>query len=241
MKQTLLTIFIWTIVFSCTSNQTTEKEHLTERYIEQESPFTDLFYYRIKDNQWIRQPDNIMTVHETFKKGFYEMYLTPEILDQKPFVNGDLYYNVTLRTKIDSLVETYSDYQSASKFYREFWMRRKKEKNDSTVFLVLTEVQQIINGDSVEVRKEMVNQEFRTMIEIVTDWQNGLDNRIALSHFDFLQKEKMHQSAYNLLYENFFYSDLDLKKDSLKKTLTTEKVSLDTIEQRDVFITDNTK
>ncbi len=169
------------------------------------------------------------------------MYLTPEILDQKPFVNGDLYYNVTLRTKIDSLVETYSDYQSASKFYREFWMRRKKEKNDSTVFLVLTEVQQIINGDSVEVRKEMVNQEFRTMIEIVTDWQNGLDNRIALSHFDFLQKEKMHQSAYNLLYENFFYSDLDLKKDSLKKTLTTEKVSLDTIEQRDVFITDNTK
>lgn len=182
-----------------------------------------------------------MTVHETFKKDFYQTYLRPEILDQKPFVNGDLYYNVTLRTKIDSLVETYSDYESASKYYREFWTRREKEKNDSTVFHVLTEVRQIINGDSVEIREELVNEKFRAMIQIVTDWQNGLDNKMALSHFDFLQKEKMHQSAYNLLFENFFYSDLDLNKDSLEKILMTEKVSTETVGQREVFIMDNTK
>lgn len=241
MKRAILTIFILTTLISCSSNQRTDKEQTTERYIEQESPFIDLFYYRVKNNLWIRQPENIMTVHETFKKSFYQTYLTPEVLDQKPFVNGDLYYNVTLRTKIDSLIETYSDYESATKYYREFWTRRKKEKNDSTVFLVLTEVQQIINGDSVEIRKKMVNEKFGRMIQIVTDWQDGLDEQLALSHFDFLHKENMHQSAYNLLFENFFYSDLDLKSDSLKKTLKTEKVSIDTVGQRDIFIMDNTK
>jgi len=242
MKYVLFIILTLTTLISCNSdNKKNEKDQLVERYIEQESPFTDLFYYRIKDNEWIRQPENIMTVHETFKKGFYQTYLTSEILDQKPYVNGDIYYNISLRTKIDSLIETYQDYSSASKYYREFWLRRIKEQNDSTVFLVLTEVQQIINGDSVETRDELVNEKFRKMIQIATDWQQGLDNKLALSHFDFLQKEKMHQSAYNLLFENFLYSDLNLRKDSLQKTLKTEKVSVDTMEQRDIFITDNTK
>ncbi len=241
MKQALLTIFILTTVISCDSNQTTEKKQLTERYIELESPFTDLFNYRIKDNQWIRHPENIMTVHETFKKDFYKTYLTPEVLDEKPFVNGNLYYNVTLRTKIDSLIKTYSDYQSSPKYYREFWTRRKKEKNDSTVFLVLTEVQQIINGDSVEIRENMVSEKFEKMIQMVTDWQNGIDEELALSHFLFLKKEKMHQSAYNLLFENSLYSDLDLKIDSLKRTLKTETVLIDTVRHRDIFIMDNTK
>lgn len=242
MKQLLIILFIITTFFSCNSdNKNSEKDHLKERYIEQDSPFTDLFYYRIKNNEWIRQPENIMTVHETFKHGFYQTYLTSEKLDQKPYVNEDLYYNISLRTKIDSLIETYPNYSYASKYYKEFWLRRIKEQNDSTVFLVLREVQQIINGDNVETRDELVNNKFRTMIQISTDWQQGLDKKLALSHFAFLQKENMHQSAYNLLYENFFYSDLDLKKDSLKKTLKTEKILLDTIKQREVFIMDNTK
>lgn len=69
-------------LLSCNSdNKMTEKGQLTERYIEQESPFTGLFYYRIKGNEWIRQPENIMTVHETFKQGFYQSHLMNGILD----------------------------------------------------------------------------------------------------------------------------------------------------------------
>lgn len=128
------------------------KRESNNTFVEKQLPYTYLFYYKIKGNTWIRQPENIITVHETFKSiNFYNNPLIPEVLDREPFVGGDLYYNKSLRTKIDSLVFYYPEYQQAPKYYKEFWMRRSTENNDSTVFIVLTEIQQILKGDPITV------------------------------------------------------------------------------------------
>ena len=87
----------------------------------------------------------------------------------------------------------------------------------------------------------MINSKLSRMVQITNDWQNVVNDDIALSHFEFLYNENMHQSAYNLLYENFIYSDLNLNKDSLEQTLTKDSIPLDSISDRVIFITDNTK
>lgn len=240
MKNIFLSTLILFAFIGCDSTSENKEAEIQERYIEKELPFTDLFYYRIKDNEWIRNSENILTVHETFKNTFYKKYLTDQTLDQKPFVGGDLYYNISLRTKIDSLIITYPDYQNSSKYYQEFWTRRKKENNDSTVNLVLTEVQQIINGQEVEIREEYLNSTFQKLIDMWTDYEN-MSTEIALNHFEFFRAMDMNQSAYNLLYENMFYMELDLNRDSLKSLLKTEKVNFDTVKTRSVFLMDNTK
>lgn len=241
MKPLILFLILLTIFGCSPDKKEDENEEFTENWIEQASPFTELFYFRIKENKWIRNPENILTVHETFKHGFYQTYLTNEVLDQKPFVTGDIYYNLSIRTKIDSLVKTYNNYNSSSKYYKEFWNRRIQENNDSVVYLVLSEIQQLINGEVIDVRDEYVSDKLKTMIDISIDWQNGIDNNKAMSHFEFLVKEKMHQSAYNLLYENSFYNGLKLNKDSLVKMLIIEKNLPNTNKNRDIFIIDNSK
>ena len=240
MKNIILSILILFAFIGCDSTSENKEAEIQERYIEKELPFTDLFYYRIKDNEWIRNSENILTVHETFKKTFYKKYLTDQTLDQKPFVGGDLYYNISLRTKIDSLIITYPDYLNSSKYYQEFWTRRKKENNDSTVNLVLTEVQQIINGQEVGIREEYLSSTFQKLIDMWTDYEN-MSTEIALDHFEFFRTMNMNQSAFNLLYESMFYMELDLNRDSLKSLLKTEKVNFDTVKTRSVFLMDNTK
>lgn len=171
-------------------------------------------------------------------KKFYKNHLTSEVLDRKPFVDGELYYNNTLRTKIDSLIYYYPENQLAPKYYKEFWLRRSTENNDSTVFIVLTEIQQILKGNSVGGRQQYIDPTFGQMIQIMLDWQNKVDEQTALRHFDFLKKNNLHQSAFNLLYENFVYDNLELDREQLRTTLTSE-YNVD--KDRSVFIIDNTK
>jgi hypothetical protein len=242
MRALLSVILIFVVVTGCNKATDAEDEesNVKERYIEKQLPFTDLFYFRVKNNQWIRSSENIMTVHETFKKTFYKKYLTAAILDQKPFVDGDLYYNIPLRTKIDSLIITYPDFENATRYYREFWNRRKTEDNDSTVNIVLTEVKKIIEGEEVETREGYHNETLQKLIDIWSDFE-AMSTRIGLSHYEFFKTMDMHQSAYNLLYESMFYDNIDLNRDSLESLLKTERIDTDIVKPRSVFIMDNTK
>jgi hypothetical protein len=242
MRSFLLVIITSIVLAGCQKKTDAKDEdsNVNERYIEKQLPFTDLFYFRIQDNQWIRRPENVITVHETFKKTFYKKYLTEKTLDQKPFVDGDLYFNISLRTKIDSLTFTYPHFENATKYYREFWSRRKTEENDSIVNIVLTEVKKIIDGQEVETREEYHNQTFQKLIDIWSDFEN-MSTTIGLDHFEFFKSMDMHQSAYNLLYESMFYYNIDLNRDSLQSLLKTERIDTDTAKTRSVFIMDNTK
>lgn len=241
MKIIILSIFITScLFFSCESTSKDKNNFTQKQYIEKELPFTDLFNFRIKNNDWIRNKENILTVHETLKKSFYKRYLTDKILNHKPLVKSDIYYNISLKTKIDSLIITYPNAEKSSKYYQEFWNRRKIENNDSTVNLVLTEIQQIINGQEVKIRTKYLNATLQKLIEMWGDYEN-ITAEIALNHFEFFRKMNMNQSAYNLLFENSFYSNLKLNRDSLKSLLKTEKVNINSTKKRNIYLKDNTK
>jgi hypothetical protein len=173
------------------------------------SPWPDSNYTYSK---WIRIPENIKITHETFKKVGYK-----RIIDYNYYWD---WYNVDgqLTIRIDSLVKTYKQDSIKSKYYREFWNRRKFELNDSIVFEVLHEIDLILKGKTLNFDSKIVNDTLYRLLEIDLS-ADSLNLEIAMSNFDYLKSIGFHQSAYNILKERYAYYSIEWNVDELEKTL----------------------
>jgi len=133
-KLSILAAF-FALLTSCDSSGSSDKKY----YAENTPAYFDLRNGSLLKNNWIRKPENLLTIHETFKKVGYNNLLGRLLFD-KPVVIQDLYINKNGHDLIDSLVLTYQQRNKGTKYYKEFWARREKEKNDSTVFAILRDI-----------------------------------------------------------------------------------------------------
>lgn len=216
--------------FSC-STENKNKPILS--YKETQTSFFDLAHGDWISNNWIRKPENLKMLNETFKKFGYLDLLQNCYLDSSEFLIRDIYIKKNFWELIDSLEITYKQDTIASKYYREFWQRRKNEKNDSIVFVIVRD----INADryaKLVCCPKFVNDTLFDLLEIQLQNEN-LTTEKAINNFERLKKYGFHQSAYNLLFERHEYYGLDWNKDSLKHTLDTTSV------YNGAWIDDNTK
>lgn len=116
--------------------------------------------------KWIRQPDNLRMIHETLKKIGYDKLISNYELTSNPCLLWG-YVNRPLNHIIDSLVITYPLDTIETKYYREFWQRRKNEKNDEVVFEILQEVLMILLKDQkVSYNETLVNDTLYNLVII---------------------------------------------------------------------------
>ena len=234
-------------MISCRSSDTSQKNSLgldmNTYYIEKKLSFFDPFeltyangrYQGYTYETWIRKPDNLRMIHETFKKiGYERMFARFNNSDYCGFVH-DVWK--PCHELIDSLIITYDLDTIASKYYREFWNRRIVEKNDSIVFQILKEVSEIVyQGKEVAYDSNMVNDTLYNLLEI-REFEESLTNNKAKENFEYLRKIGLHSSAYNLLYERYQYYDIEWNRDELKATLMTDTINC----CPQAFIEDDTK
>jgi hypothetical protein len=205
-----------TIAFGCNSP---EKKTI-DTFIEAQPSFYDLRNGDPTKNSWIRNPQNLLMVHETFKKIGYRNLIDMNLLNENPFIAQGVYINRPLRQIIDSLEITYRLDNIQEKYYREFWQRRKAEHNDSIVYVIVKEVKASFkNMVAPAFNNDLVNDTLYNLafIEYRGDTLNSTiatDNFLRLKNFGF------HQSAYNLLYETSEYENVKWNRDSLKSKLT---------------------
>jgi len=220
MKTTLniLTGF-FLLLTSCNTVTTDDRKN----YIESEPTFFELRNGGWLTNKWIRKPENLLTIHETFKKIGYNNIIGHLLADNSVIVQ-DIYINKKGYDLIDSLILTYKHQEEATKYYKEFWARREKEKNDSAVFVILSDIQYSYKTKiassvlQLQVDASKLNDTLKTLLEIEFR-NNTLTNELALQDFTTLRRLGFHQSAYNLLFENDKYQNIKWQKDSLVKTL----------------------
>ena len=162
-------------------------------------------------------------LHETFKKVGYNNIIS-QVLSSNPVICQDIYINKLGYNLVDSLVLSYNKPESSRKYYKEFWERRKAEKNDSAIFLILNEIKysyktKMTSGAlQLDADDLKVNDTLRHLLEI--EYRNDtLTNNLALSDFSYLKSAGFHQSAYNLLFERYRYQHINWNRDSLVKTL----------------------
>src|SRR5690606_10008210 len=121
---------------------------------------------------------------------------------------------------MDSLQLTYNKPEIQTKYYAEFWNRRKAERNDSIVFEIIREFNSMkSNKKRLNYKNQFVNDTLVDLLKIEFDNDN-LNPQKAKSDFYTLKNYGFHQSAYNLLYERAEYSELKLEREKLKKELT---------------------
>jgi|SRR5690606_4821325 len=207
------------LLISCVNKEKSESEF----YAENKTSFFDLRNSDWTQNTWIRKPENLRTIHESFKKFGYDKLENLIFKNDNEFLIRDIYIKRNFKNVMDSLQLTYNKPQIQTKYYAEFWNRRKAEKNDSIVYEILKEFNSAKSDiKQLNYKNQFVNDTLVDLLKIEFDNDN-LNSGKAKSDFDILKKYGFHQSAYNLLFERAEYSELDLDREKLKKELTKTK------------------
>jgi hypothetical protein len=214
-KLLTLNILILLLV-SCVNKEKNESEF----YVENNTSFFDLRNSDWTKNEWIRKTENLKTVHESFKKFGYEKLENLISKNENHFLIQGIYIKRNFENVMDSLQLTYNKPEIQSKYYAEFWNRRKAEKNDSIVYEIIQEFNSVKSDKKrLNYENQFVNDTLVDLLKIEFDNDN-LNSEKAKSDFYILKKYGLHQSAYNLLFERTEYSELNLEREKLKKELT---------------------
>jgi len=216
MNKLLVKLILTLFFFSCASNKKSELEF----YVENQTSFFGLNRSDWVKNSWIRKPKNLKIVHESFKKFGYDKLENLIFKNDNEFIIHNIYIKRNFENIMDSLLITYNKPEIQTKYYSEFWNRRKVEKNDSIVYEIIHEFNSIKSDKKrLNYENKFVNDTLVDLLKIEFDNDN-LNAEKAQSDFYTLKKYGLHQSAYNLLYERAEYSDLKLDREKLKKELT---------------------
>lgn len=212
-----IVILLLLILVSCTrQNETTQNFYYKETRLSFYDPFND--DYAIQ--KWIRKPENIRTLHETFKKYGYSKIFSEDDLTSNPCMIWS-YINKPCSTLIDSLILTYPENNKSPKYYREFWARRIAEKNDTTVYAVLKEVRDaLILKKSLRFDEGLANDTIYNLLRI--KMKKPENEEEATNNFTYLTQVGLHQSAYNTLFEATWYDELKWNRDKLKESLKVD-------------------
>jgi hypothetical protein len=207
------------ILVSCgTPTETVDNSFYTDKRLSFYDPSDENFSV----NVWIRKPENIRTLHETFKKYGYSKVFSDYDLSSNPCMIWS-YINKPCSTLIDSLILTYPQADKSPKYYREFWARRKAEQNDTTVFTVLKEVkEELINENKVALNERQTNDTIYNLLRI--KFKQPENEAEAVDNFDYLTKVGLNHSAYNLLYEAVWYENFKWDREKMKQKLKTDTV-----------------
>ena len=202
------------------SERSKKAEKSQQFYIENNISFFDLGNSDWTKNSWIRKPDNLKMVHESFKKFGYEKLENLISKSDNHFLIQGVYIKRNFENVMDSLQLTYNKPEIQTKYYAEFWNRRIAEKNDSIIYEIIREFNSMKSDKKrLNYENQFVNDTLVNLLKIEFD-NNNLNSEKAKSDFYILKKYGLHQSAYNLLYERAEYSELELDRENLKKELT---------------------
>ena len=199
-------------------------------YIEKSLSFFDPYEINYSDGKhqgtiyetWIRQPKNLRMIHETFKKVDYHNIISDYDLTSNPSLLWG-YVNRPLNNIIDSLILTYPLDLIETKYYREFWQRRKNEQNDEVTYDILQELSAILIKDRpVEYADSLVNDTLYNLV--IIDSRMNPTREQAKKDFEYLNSIGMYGSAYNLLFENHAYQNINWDRDQLLKNLKSDTV-----------------
>ncbi|WP_274474588.1 hypothetical protein [Mangrovimonas aestuarii] len=228
----LLTISLLIFLFlSCKNDKKSELEFYTEN----QTSFFDLRNGDWTKNSWIRKPENLKMVHESFKKFGYGKLENLISKSESHFLIEGIYIKRNFENLMDSLQLTYNKPEIQNKYYAEFWNRRKAEQNDSIVYEIIREFNSVKSDKKrLNYQNKFVNDTLVDLLKIEFDNDN-LNSEKAKSDFYKLKKYGLHQSAYNLLYERAEYSELDLDREKLKQELTK------TLEYKNAWLIDTEK
>lgn len=180
------------------------------------------------DYSWIRNDENLLTVHNTLKKIGYKNVIESSnyydlVFDRR--TESD-FFNLTFNQIVDSLIISY-ELEQTNSYFSKFWDRRLNENTDSTCHLILSEIKSIYSNIEPLQRFDstLVNDTIEKLVSFDIYIQDNYDNitkEYVSEFYDYLKSIGLYQSAYNLWFlrepiaslefdKNFIQDDLNVK------------------------------
>jgi hypothetical protein len=207
-------------------------EHVTDTLYYSQLPFERKYFgvAKFSTYQWLRNPKNLETAYYTMKwVGLNEFISVKEYHSN----NNDFCCNNDWKNKsLDDIVKGFiaSDtINSTDKYYKEFWNRRRNEKNLSTFYKILLELNGIYNGKELKYEDGPIDEtlaQFLTYDFKLMKADSNEYNAVAKKYANYLSSVGLHYSAYKLIFHNSrfveeekFQNDLliNLPHDTLSK------------------------
>lgn len=235
MKNLLFTFGVLLTLAACTKNNQKNEEPFY--FQEKELSFLHLRNGYDTSNHWIKKPENILMLHETFKKVGYK-----KLVSKEEWTDGwcwPIDLNKTPKNFIDSLESTYKVYEKAPIYYQEFWQRRVNEKNDKAVYKVVSEIKLIMTtNQQIAFDAKAVNDTLYNLMDFEYP-KRSLSDKEANELLNYLIEIGLHTSAYNLVSrerEQFWDTKWNVTRKETLKLLGEAKSYPET-----VWYKDNTK
>ncbi len=194
----------------------------------------ELFQTNDSPFEWIRKPENLISVHSTLKAIGYEKILTKESYrDTMYFQNrfgGMLKHDWEGQT-IEQIVNVFiSHYYQAIRidtgYYHEFWQRRIKDGNATQVLTVLEDIQNIYSDSdiSADFQIGLVNDTIKSLLQLDLELQHYdtiPSKELMNKYFTYLTTIGLNHSAYNWMIEQY---PNQFDKDSVCETLRLDTI-----------------
>lgn len=190
------------------------------------------FHEQHIDFLWLRNEENLWTFFNVIKKIGLENFMSEENFN-KPLFEDDS-WNFDWKSKslnhiVDSLIYCYPSPPKNRKYYTEFWERRHMEKNATSTFKILTELQQFYNSKSqIIIDENSINDTLYNLIRLNTNLNLSDPSEIntnVLTYFEYLRNLGLENSAANLIRETTYSDQHNLSVDSLLRTLSYDTIS----------------
>ena len=207
------------MLMSCQSHG--ENENVS--YRENKPSFFHLRHNFILKSDWVRQPENLLMIHETLKDVGYDNLIDKDFWNSNPTIFYEVYIKKSPKDLVDSLLLSFTSYEVAPIYYSDFWKRRIEENNHEEVYRILTDIKTIMNDEYVDIDLSQVNDTLKLLVTM--EYLDGEVSRsIALQRIEYLENIGLHESIKNLItHENHLYHsiDFDTLKDSIMARLDT--------------------
>ncbi len=150
---------------------------------------------------------------------------------------GKDWKGLSLHDVVQKLIEQSGELTDTTNYFQKFWARRRVENNHETVLNILRDLDELYNANKPVEIDRVKNTELYELINfnVALNESDSLNAKgITYDYFNFLKKSGLEHSAYNLIFEVRFLSDLSVNKDSLLNTL-----KFDTITEQNYWNTRN--
>ncbi len=204
----------------------------------------DLFQTNNSPFEWIRNPDNLISTHNTLKAIGYDKILSKESYrDTMYFQNrfgGMLRHDwegMTIEQIVHGFIRHY--YQAIridTGYYYDFWQRRINDGNTTQVLTVLEDIQEIYSDseNSSDYQSDLINDTIKNLIQLdleLQDYDTIPSKDFMTKYFTYLTEIGLNHSAYNWMIE--FYPN------QFNQVSICDILKLDTIPELEYWQTRN--
>lgn len=161
----------------------------------------------IKQIDWMRNPNVLRTLYNTFKSIGYSKFISKtEYTKKKYCISDDCFINYpqgySLKDINDSLIFYYSN-KTAPVYYDKFWKRRQSENTDKIAFEILKDIKNYYSEKYSEAEVKFINDTLKNLLNFDLKYRMSSENEkptVLTDYYNYLNNIGLHQSAYNLIF-----------------------------------------